>query len=780
MSSPAISSKVVSGDPIRGCQSEEAHVLDLIAGRWAVKYTTLLEKKCKSIYSGNVLLHSDRRRLVLLDEEGITVDAKIVSTDVCISMGMSVEFPCHLVNVGEQISLLSDYDQSSPEVLRSIQPSPHEYRSEDALLIWKVSYSTRKDLDHGRMKSYDGTLKFWSSNGWIVLINAKDEPIAVQVLRVEPCYKSGSKVSFPHHVVRIDSVLVSGVMDCHMDHQKGPVDILADKPGMKVSSAAEVLDDAPDSPTVVASEPQREFDHWQHDSDQQWTLVSPSRRRVKMGMNALNLPAPKPALKHTAPVNKKLVFAEEIHYEAKKGYAAEASSSADLHLYETVSTPVISFGTTMPIQQGKMAEEEATPIVTTTNSVNPSGRTEQIEVDDDPFHQMVDDMVFQVWKCQRCLSMNHITKDCVNKVRCRGCFNYGHIKRNCLSAKAFSGKCWVPKKARGGELGSDTITAIGPTEEFAGSSSKTGETALNSSDALANKQSPHRSPPPFSSVAPSPPMANFEVDPLPWLPWGHQIIDGGPTRLPRTFYYAAQDPPAQHQSFCIAIVDPPPPPQGEEFWREQVHTFLVGPLQRHVISIQPSLFGIGMYEISSPNSVNALVQHGQYQIQNRSLRFLHVGEAPQNHRATLGFRRGWLMFLGVHPDYRNNLDIANAVSTFGQYHTWNSNDPVKDRVLVYASFPSPQLVPRDVVFGKFATVGGVKESWTAPVYILSADFAEVLPADEDPMPLDGNPHPFPGELMPNQNLFVNPQYPEIGWDAVQNFPDNEAAQGNGN
>jgi hypothetical protein len=35
--------------------------------------------------------------------------------------------------------------------------------------------------------------------------------------------------------------------------------------------------------------------------------------------------------------------------------------------------------------------------------------------------------------------------------------------------------------------------------------------------------------PPSSPVAPTPPMANFEVDPLPWLSWGHQIIDGGPT-----------------------------------------------------------------------------------------------------------------------------------------------------------------------------------------------------------------------------------------------------------
>jgi hypothetical protein len=129
------------------------------------------------------------------------------------------------------------------------------------------------------------------------------------------------------------------------------------------------------------------------------------------------------------------------------------------------------------------------------------------------------------------------------------------------------------------------------------------------------------------------------------------------------------------------------------------------------------------------------------------------------------------MFLGVHPDYRNDLDIANAVSTFGQYHTWNNNDPVLERVLVYASFPSPQLVPRDVDFGKFSSVGGVKESWIAPVYILTADFADILPADEDQMPPDGNPHPLPGNLLHNNNLFANPQFPEVGWDAVQQEPE---------
>jgi hypothetical protein len=62
----------------------------------------------------------------------------------------------------------------------------------------------------------------------------------------------------------------------------------------------------------------REFDQWKHDNDQQRTLVSPSRRRVKMGMNALNLPAPKPALKHTAPINKNWFLLKKFIMKLKR------------------------------------------------------------------------------------------------------------------------------------------------------------------------------------------------------------------------------------------------------------------------------------------------------------------------------------------------------------------------------------------------------------------------------------------------------------------------------
>ena len=82
---------------------------------------------------------------------------------------------------------------------------------------------------------------------------------------------------------------------------------------------------------------------------------------------------------------------------------------------------------------------------------------------------------------------------------------------------------------------------------------------------------------------------------------------------------------------------------------------------------------------------------------------------------------------------------------------------------MYANFPANTLVPRDVVFrqprvGRFA---GTRHSWTAPCYILSSEFADVHPDDEDPMPMNGNPHPLPGQLIADNNNFVMPEYPEM-------------------
>jgi hypothetical protein len=123
------------------------------------------------------------------------------------------------------------------------------------------------------------------------------------------------------------------------------------------------------------------------------------------------------------------------------------------------------------------------------------------------------------------------------------------------------------------------------------------------------------------------------------------------------------------------------------------------------------------------------------------------------------------MFIGTPMDFRNTETIAEAVNTFGEFHYFQHRDIQKCRILLYATFPSPSQVPRDVVFRqpKVARFARLRHSWTALVYILSAEMADVHPADEDPMPLDGNPHPLPGNMQPNNVNVALPEFPEVGW-----------------
>jgi hypothetical protein len=199
---------------------------------------------------------------------------------------------------------------------------------------------------------------------------------------------------------------------------------------------------------------------------------------------------------------------------------------------------------------------------------------------DDEFNSMIDDMVLKVWKCSRCLSMSHSTNDCTNEVRCRACFNYGHIKRNCLKGKEKARQIWVQKRPNLESPDVPNKEDLSLTAGTPGVSTPT-PTTLSSYQIHSSVQANPRKILPPSAVLGSASktedssasedfgsMAVFEVDPTPWLPWGHHIIDGGDTRLPRSYYFAPQEPPQRHQAYCIAIVEPAPPPQAAAFWRE--------------------------------------------------------------------------------------------------------------------------------------------------------------------------------------------------------------------
>jgi hypothetical protein len=151
------------------------------------------------------------------------------------------------------------------------------------------------------------------------------------------------------------------------------------------------------------------------------------------------------------------------------------------------------------------------------------------------------------------------------------------------------------------------------------------------------------------------------------------------------------------------------------------------------------------------------------------IRFENHNEGPR-YRVHQRSRNGWLMFVGVPMDFRNGSCIRETVNTFGDFHYWFSRDLMRCRILVYATYSSVQLVPRDVVFrqplvGRFTSI---RRSWN--VYILTSKFADVFPVNEDPMHIDGNPHPLRGGFVPDINMFVLPEYHANGWNEAPAAP----------
>jgi hypothetical protein len=309
----------------------------------------------------------------------------------------------------------------------------------------------------------------------------------------------------------------------------------------------------------------REWRLWQENSEKEWTLVSPSKKRAQLALKALAKPRPKSAIKHTVSLAKTLKFAPTIQYEAHKGYGPKIQESkGNAAVYWTKSSPSIKFATAKPFvlpenELQKELDQNLVPQVQPNLSVSDQRPDlTGLEVDDQRseltgLEEVVEDIAFRFWKCRKCLSMSHTMVNCTNKIRCRDCFNYGHIAKDCLKRQAKSRQQWVPKRKAPILLGRDlrsqlsqpiaaVSSPISQPENLPGERNQGNPSALP----IVSFQS-STSPPPSAQA-----MVNFEVEPTPWLPWGHHVIDGGPTRLPRSFYYPAQDPPQTHHSFCIA------------------------------------------------------------------------------------------------------------------------------------------------------------------------------------------------------------------------------------
>ena len=118
------------------------------------------------------------------------------------------------------------------------------------------------------------------------------------------------------------------------------------------------------------------------------------------------------------------------------------------------------------------------------------------------------------------------------------------------------------------------------------------------------------------------------------------------------------------------------------------------------------------------------------------------------------------MFLAFPLDFQKEVYIRAAVAPYGRLLYWY-RDTNKTSVLVQCLLLHPDRVPRSLVVSRGTTIGGSGISWAVPVYILDGEFPDAFPADEDPVPMDGEPHPEHLPLV----MGVNPQPPN--WELEQ-------------
>ncbi|KAM0886010.1 hypothetical protein ACQ4PT_029953 [Festuca glaucescens] len=807
---------------------------------------------------------SPRNWITLMDSSGAAVATRHSHEGEVIEAGSYVTFPCHVIKVGALVpsvpkvcSTTQGFISSSMRYAGVIDLEAFEAKSRANLVSnnpvsrgdllakkWRSTYSTTKDIDRGRMKSYDGILELDEKDQWLRLRCARGLQIGCRFLQKGDQFSIGAKLYFPIHFVRVGVPIqncTSSRRDC-MDHAASASALMmaqkSDSVGMTilaaetsvtkpvilpstdpvVTSIAEtlVLSDGPtnsgssfrldENSVGIALESAigdhggrmkvsalgdrvfsfyvsskhvgfhilklrmyrclkfkcffhlwghggpnwvREFASWQRECQSEWTLVSPGKKRAQLTMQAMRNPAPCPTVKTKQAEGKKLIFAHTLSYPACKGYkdpiADVQSESQQKNVVPAADGPSL----TDNIQQMQSGPSEQPNILEKDLGTEtlPDKQHEEQHRCLDGLEEVVDDIAYRFWECGRCLSMGHDSMSCTKRVRCRFCFRYGHFRKKCYDWFKQKNKCWVPKASLPSHIPPDTgLSAVSPPSPGC-------QDALN--------PEPEFNPPPLplpTDLLRRSSMANFELNPAHWIRHGYHIIDGGPTRLSRSLYNVTVAPAVSHGNFYVAQLNPAPPQQDEVFWRDIIRDFIINHHQRDVESMQSCLFGVGLFELRSPTSVSALVQQQPFELDdNVFVRFIHHNNRP-NHRATQGSRRGWIMVLGIPFDYRNDYDISNVVAAFGKYHHLHQDDAFKQRTMIFVTFDSLASVPRDIVFGNYANIGDVKETWTTPCYVMGADFADVLPADEDQMPLDGNPHPLPSNMahnvQPGENIQI--------------------------
>lgn len=384
---------------------------------------------------------------------------------------------------------------------------------------------------------------------------------------------------------------------------------------------------------------------------------------------------------------------------------------------------------------------------------SPDGYGQSVTVESSPIFSRPAQISNRKVFCGCCLAVGHWASSCLSQIRCRSCNGLGHIAKFCSSKSRPLPKPktrWVPKPTSSSrqEIPTNSLFPTGDPSYTATDCALPFAPPLPSAPSLPQfLSSPSSSPSPSS---PSPAMANYPCNPMLYVPQGMHIEQGW-NRLARSRVALGGEPPRRHEQFAIISLEPAPEVQAQipELIHEVVamihHDFPV-----RVVTAFPSPLGLGLFELESTVQRSALLDASPIPFGHGHLVVERHDEA-RNFKVCNYSRQCWIMLLCFPLDYQTSDFIKAAVAPFGRLLHWYEG-PNKTRVLAQCLILAPDRVPRSVVVSRGSVLGGNGQSWSAACYILDGHFPDAFPPEEDPVPVDGNPHPIHGMPVANPNV----------------------------
>jgi hypothetical protein len=179
---------------------------------------------------------------------------------------------------------------------------------------------------------------------------------------------------------------------------------------------------------------------------------------------------------------------------------------------------------------------------------------------------------------------------------------------------------------------------------------------------LSPKQHSSPVPPSLNTIKPS--MANFPVDPLPFIPPGIEIEDGGPHRVPRAVVHLFGNAVHAHEEYVLAV-DSQQILDADDLqgFMNQVTDYILETFHIPVRSRCRHPFGIGLFQLDTTFHKDLLFAANPHNIGGIEVNFVSHDHAL-NRRNWNYIRYGWIMLLGYPIDYRNLEHIDQAVAPF--------------------------------------------------------------------------------------------------------------------